>query len=246
MSVIWRGSETPRHVLITGGSRGIGAELVRAFSAAGDTVAFTYHSSGENARALSDETGALCFPCDARSETDMNRLKGSLLPLFHTLDVLISNAGTSSTGLMEDMTVDEWDDLFAVHTRGAFLVTRAFLPALRIRGGNILYISSMWGVSGGSCEAAYSAAKASLIGLTKALSKELAPGIRVNCIAPGVIDTDMMAAYSGADKEALRAATPLGRLGQPRDIASAALFLCSDAASFITGQTLLVDGGLTC
>jgi 3-oxoacyl-[acyl-carrier protein] reductase len=233
-----------RHVLITGGSRGIGAAMVRAFSKNGDLVAFTYLKSEEKARALSKETGAAAFLCDARSEKDIARLTQTFLCRYHTLDVLISNAGTSSAGLLEETPPDVWDDLFAVHVRGAYLITRAFLPALREKSGSLLYVSSMWGQVGGSCEAAYSAAKAALIGLTKALAKEAAPAVRVNCVAPGVIDTDMMASFSRSDKDALAEETPLNRLGKPCEVADAALFLCSDAASFITGQVLSVNGGL--
>lgn len=233
-----------RHVLITGGSRGIGAALVRAFCAQGDIVAFTYLRNGGKAAALAAETGAMAFPCDAASEEETARLLEALRKRFHTLDVLISNAGTSHVGLLEDMSLAQFDELMAVHVRGAFLVTRAFLPLLRENGGSIVYISSMWGQVGGSCEAAYSAAKAALIGLCKAMSKETAPQIRVNCVAPGVIDTDMMAAFSEKDKAVLIEETPLARLGTAEDVANAVLFLCSPAASFITGQVLSVAGGL--
>ena len=233
-----------RHILITGGSRGIGAALVRAFCAQGDLVAFTYLRHGNQAETLAEETGAMPFLCDARSEEDVSRLFEALKKRFHTLDVLVSNAGTSHVGLLEDMSLAQFDDLMSVHVRGAFLITRAFLPMLRENGGSIVYISSMWGQVGGSCEAAYSAAKAALIGLCKAMAKEVAPTIRVNCVAPGVIDTDMMAAFSSEDKAALIDETPLQRLGTAEDVAQSVLFLCSPAASFITGQILSVSGGL--
>ena len=184
------------------------------------------------------------FFCDARSEENVSRLFEALKKRFHTLDVLVSNAGTSHVGLLEDMSLAQFDDLMSVHVRGAFLITRAFLPMLRENGGSIIYISSMWGQVGGSCEAAYSASKAALIGLCKAMAKEVAPTIRVNCVAPGVIDTDMMAAFSSEDKAALIDETPLQRLGTAEDVAQSVLFLCSPAASFITGQILSVSGGL--
>lgn len=232
-------------VLITGGSRGIGAEMVRQFAKNGYRVAFTYVSSEEKARRLAAETGALAIRCDARSEEETAVMAETVMKAFHHLDVLICNAGTAHTGLLQDMTVSEWDDLFALHVRGAFLASRAFLPGMiSQRKGSIIFISSMWGQVGASCEAAYSACKAALIGLAKALAKETGPsGVRVNCIAPGVIDTDMLSGYTADDLAALCDETPLCRLGTPRDVARAALFLSGEDASFITGQVLGVSGG---
>ena len=232
-------------VLITGGSRGIGAQTAREFAGAGWQVAFTYWKSEESARALEKETGAWAIRCDARSEEDTARMAGDVLRRFHHLDALICNAGTAHTGLLQDMTAAEWDDLFALHVRGAFLATRAFLPGMISRkGGSILYVSSMWGQAGASCEAAYSACKAALIGLAKALAKEAGPSqVRVNCLCPGVIETDMLKGYSESDLNALKEETPLQRLGTPADVARAALFLCGPDAAFITGQALGVNGG---
>lgn len=233
-------------VLITGGSRGIGAAMVRLFSARGWRAAFTYLRSEEAARALEKETGAMALRCDARSEEETARMAEKVSRSFGHLDALICNAGAAWTGLLQDMTAAEWDDLFALHVRGAFLATRAFLPGMISRQeGSILYISSMWGQAGGSCEAAYSACKAALIGLTKALAKEAGPSrVRVNCLCPGAIQTDMLSDYSDADLDALRRDTPLQRLGTPEDIANSAIFLCSPDAAFITGQALGVNGGL--
>ncbi|MBR1584595.1 MAG: SDR family oxidoreductase [Clostridia bacterium] len=234
------------NVVITGGSRGIGADMVRLFAQKGWRVLFTYLRSGDDAQALSAETGALAVACDARSESDHAALLSAARRYFPGgVQALICNAGTSHTGLLQDMTAAQWDDLFAVHVRGAFLATRAFLPQMiSDQAGAIVYISSMWGQTGASCEAAYSACKAALIGLTKALAKEAGPShVRVNCICPGVIETDMLKAYTPADLEALRQETPLGRLGNPRDVARAALFLCGPEAGFITGQALGVNGG---
>lgn len=232
-------------VLITGASRGIGAEMVRQFAKNGYRVAFTYLSSEDRAYELARETGALAIRCDARSEAETKEMADQVMKAFHHLDVLICNAGTSHTGLFQDMTVSEWDDLFALHVRGAFLAARAFLPGMiSDRSGSILFISSMWGQVGASCEAAYSACKAALIGLTKALAKEAGPsGVRVNCIAPGVIETDMLKDYSADDLQALSDETPLGRLGTALDVARAALFLSGEDAAFITGQVLGVNGG---
>ena len=219
--------------------------MVRAFAGDGWQAAFTYRESEEAARALARETGALCFRCDARSESDTAALAAALQKPFPHLDALICNAGVSWTGLLQDMTAAQWDDLFAVHVRGAFLATRAFLPGMiSRRSGSIVYVSSMWGQAGASCEAAYSACKAALIGLGKALAKEAGPsGVRVNVLCPGVIQTDMLREYTEEDLSALREETPLCRLGTPRDVASAARFLCGEDAAFITGQVLGVNGG---
>ncbi len=232
-------------VLITGGSRGIGEAMVRLFSEKGWRVAFTYLTSEEKALALSRETGALALRCDAKSEGDTAAMAEKVLKQFSHLDTLICNAGISYTGLLQDMTVSQWDELFAVHVRGAFLATRAFLPGMISRQrGSILYISSMWGQTGASCEAAYSACKAALIGLGKAMAKEAGPShVRVNVLCPGVIETDMLREYSQEDLRALADETPLMRLGTPEDVARAALFLSSESASFITGQALGVNGG---
>ncbi len=219
--------------------------MVRLFSEKGWRVAFTYRNSRDQAQCLSKETGALAIRCDAASEQDTAAMALEVTCAFRHVDALICNAGTSFTGLLQDMTAAEWDSLFAVHVRGAFLATRAFLPGMISRkSGSILYVSSMWGQAGASCECAYSACKAALIGLGKALAKEAGPsGIRVNCLCPGVIQTDMLREYSPEDLEALREETPLMRLGTPRDIASAAFFLCGPDASFITGQAVGVNGG---
>ena len=232
-------------VLITGGSRGIGEAMVRLYVDQGWRVAFTYLTSDEKAQTLSRESSALALRCDAKSEADTAAMAEQVVRQFGHLDALICNAGISYTGLLQDMTVSQWDELFAVHVRGAFLATRAFLPGMVSRqSGSILYVSSMWGQVGASCEAAYSACKAALIGLSKALAKEAGPsGVRVNCLCPGVIQTDMLREYSQEDLRILADDTPLCRLGTPQDVARAAFFLSSQDASFITGQVLGVNGG---
>ena len=201
--------------------------------------------SGSRLMVLNKETGALAIRCDAGSEAETEQMSLQVLSSFSHLDALICNAGTAYTGLIQDMTVEEWDELFRVHVRGAFLASRAFLPGMISRkSGSVLFISSMWGQAGASCEAAYSACKASLIGFTKALAKEVGPsGIRVNCLCPGVIQTDMLNCYCEDDLAALKEETPLLRLGTPQDIAQAAFFLSGSEASFITGQLLGVNGG---
>lgn len=230
--------------LITGGSRGIGQAMVRLFISRGYRVMFTFNLSEESALRLADETGALPFRADVRDEQDVAALKDAALSQLGHPDALILNAGIAWTGLMTDMPPDAWDDLYMTNVRGAFLVLKSFLPSMRARGGAVLLISSMWGKRGASCEAAYSASKAALIGLAQALAREEGPGgIRVNALCPGVIRTDMMDGYTSAELLALEQATPLCRLGTPEDVARAAYFLCGEDAAFITGQALSVDGG---
>lgn len=233
-------------MLITGGARGIGAQLVRHFTAAGWRVMFCYCQSEEVARRLAKETGAVAVACDVRREADVHRLLQEAARQLRHLDALICNAGAAWTGLLEEMPLSEYDRLAETNQRGAFLCVREALPLLRESRGAVLLISSMWGVVGASCEAAYSATKAALQCMARALAKEVGPsGVRVNCVAPGAVDTDMMACYSDEDKRALAEDTPLGRLCTVQDVADAADFLLSDRASFITGQTLVVDGGFT-
>ena len=233
-------------MLITGGARGIGAELVRHFSAAGWRVMFCYRQSREAAERLAAQTGAVAFCCDVRQESQVKALMAEALRAFRHLDALICNAGAAWSGLLEDMPAEDYDLLADTNQRGAFLCVREALPFLRESRGSILLISSMWGMVGASCEAAYSATKAALQCMARALAKEAGPsGVRVNCVAPGAVDTDMMATYSAEDKQALAEDTPLGRLCTVQDIANAADFLLSERASFITGQTLVVDGGFT-
>lgn len=235
------------NAIITGGSRGIGAQLVRKFTRQGWRVLFTYEKSEAAAQALSQETGAVALRVDARKEEDHCLLSQESQQRFpQGVDALICNAGIAWAGLLQDMTVSAWDELFSVNVRGAFLATRAVLPGMISRkSGAIVYVSSIWGQTGASCEAAYSATKAALIGFGKALAKEVGPsGIRVNCLCPGVIQTDMLSPYSSDDLAALQAETPLSRLGTPEDVARAAMFLCGSDAAFITGQVLGVNGGL--
>ena len=232
-------------VWITGGSRGIGAEMVRTFSQNNWQVCFTFMHSRDAALQLTAETGAHAFCCDVRNEQDVKNWAEDALRHYGAPDAVIHNAGTAQSALLQDMTSEEFDDLYAVHLRGAFYCAKYALPSMiSQKQGSLLFISSMWGQVGASCEAAYSACKAGVIGLGKALAQEVGPsGIRVNCLCPGVIETDMLACYSEEDKNALRDETPLGRIGTPKDVASAALFLCSEEAAFITGQTLGVNGG---
>lgn len=233
-------------MLITGASRGIGAEMVRRFTREGYQVAFCYHRSAEKAQALAAETGAEAIPCDVSDPNAIAYMMGAFITRWKHLDALIVNAGIAWTGLTEEMPLADMDRLLSVNLRGAMLCVQAALPHLRESRGAVLLTSSMWGTVGASCESVYSAAKAGLQCFARSLAKEVGPsGVRVNCIAPGCIETDMMAVYSDEEKQALAEDTPLGRLGTPQDIAAAAAFLMSPEASFITGQTLTVDGGFS-
>lgn len=232
--------------LITGGSRGIGAETVRVFCRAGWRVLFCYCDSEGQAAALSQETGAISFRADLRRKEDTERLADAALKQLCHVDALIVNAGRAYAGLLTDTEDAAWDDMVALHLSSPFWLLRRILPAMRARGGGaVVFVSSIWGLRGASCEAAYSCVKGGQIALMQALAKEEGPsGLRFNALCPGAIDTDMLSCYTDADKKALADDTPLGRLGTPMDVARAALFLASEDAAFITGQTLSVDGGL--
>ena len=232
-------------VLITGASRGIGRACAEVFAQNGYSVAINYNKSEAQALKLAQklrESGcdADVFKADVSKSDQVNAMQAWAKERFGHIDVLINNAGISVAGLLTDLSDSQWDELRGVCLDGTVYCSRAFLPDMvRRHSGCIINISSVWGVHGASYEAAYSAVKAGIIGLTLALSKEYAPsGIRVNCIAPGVIDTDMSRCY---DLEALAEETPLGRVGQPEEIAEAALFLAQ--AGFVTGQVLGADGG---
>ncbi|MGN0971169.1 MAG: elongation factor P 5-aminopentanone reductase [Aristaeellaceae bacterium] len=240
-----------RTVLITGGSRGIGAACVKAFARAGWSVVFLYRRAEEAAEALctrlrGEGLDVSCRRCDVSDRDEVFRTVNELMRTYHRFDALVNNAGVAHIGLFTDMTEEAWDALFSVNVKGAFNVTQAVLPGMISQGsGAIVNVSSMWGEVGASCEVAYSAAKAALIGMTKALAKEVGPsGVRVNCVSPGVIDTDMNAELTQADLAALAEETPLGRIGRAEEVANAALYLCGEGASFITGQVLGVSGGL--
>ena len=235
-----------KNVLITGGSRGIGKAMVQAFAERGYNVAFTYKSSADAAKKLSSETGALAIMADSAVEEDIISATSSVAKTFGGIDILINNAGISSFSLLQDLSLAEWNNCLATNLTSAFLYSREVIPyMLRSHKGRIINISSMWGLVGASCEVHYSAAKAGLIGFTKALAKELGPsGITVNAIAPGVIETDMNAHLSPDDLRELSDDTPMGRIGKADEIAKAALYLAGEDSSFITGDVLNISGGL--
>ncbi len=228
-----------KHVLITGGSRGIGAAAVRAFSGAGYRVTFFYAKNHNAAREVAAATGAEALCCDVADPGAVRESVSHMAPV----DVLVNNAGIAHYGLISQITEEEWTRLFAVNVGGVYHCVNAVLPAmLQKQRGCILNVASMWGQVGASCEAAYSATKGAVIALTKALAQELGPsGIRVNCVSPGVILTDMCAAVGQDTLDDLARQTPLGRNGTTADVASALLYLAE--AEFITGQILPVNGG---
>ncbi len=239
-------------VLITGASRGIGAAAARLFAREGWDVAINYNSSREAARRLAAELSGLevrAVPIRA-DVSDPEQAEGLVREAEFSLgglDAVVCNAGIAlPQQLLTDTKVEQWRRLMSADLDGMFYVLKAAIPGLvRQKRGAIVTVSSMWGLTGGSCEAAYSAAKAGVIGLTKALAKELGPSnIRVNCVAPGVVATDMNGHLTPQDLAALKEETPLGRIGAPEEAAQAVVFLASDRASFITGQVLNVDGGM--
>ena len=234
-----------RRILISGGSRGIGAECVRRFSALGDAVAFIYNMSAEAAQKLAAETGAIAICADVSDSVSARCAVDEATIALGGIDILINNAGIAHIGLFTDITDDEWRRLCDTNLSGAIYLSReASKYMIRQHSGSIVNIGSVWGRAGASCEVAYSATKAGLRGFTRALAKELGPsGITVNCIEPGVIDTEMNACLDDETRASLADETPLGRLGTAEDVAAAIEFLTSSGASFITGQIIGVDGG---
>lgn len=227
------------NVLVTGGSRGIGAATVRRFAAGGHKVWFLYEKEHTAAQAVAEETGATPICADV-ADRDAVKWAFRVLP---DLDILVCNAGISIAGLLSMLSEEQWDRIFDVNVKGVYHCVNAAMPFfLAKQSGSIVTVSSMWGQVGGSCEAAYSATKGAVIALSKALAKELGPsGIRVNCVAPGVILTDMCANLPADTLEELRLESPIEQLGKPEDVAAAIEYLAT--APFVTGQVLGVNGG---
>ena len=237
-------------VWITGASGGIGNAAARLFAQEGYAIAAGYCRGRESAQALcralrQQGFSAEPFGADLTDPAAVNEALRAIERTFGGVDVLVNNAGMAQQKLLADMTDGEWRRMFAVNADSVFYTCRAVIPQMvRRQQGSIVNVSSVWGVRGASCEAAYSASKAAVIGLTKALAKELGPsGIRVNCVAPGVIDTPMNACFDGETMAALADEAPLCRIGTPEEAAEAIVFLASERARFITGQTLCADGG---
>ena len=237
-------------VLITGASGGIGRAMVRAYAAAGYRVAIHYHRNRAGAKdalaeARSAGAEARCFQADLGVAAEAAAMVAEAAASLGEITHLVNNAGYGAQSLFTEISDGEWERMFAVHVHGAFYCCKAVLPGMiRRREGAIVNVSSMWGQSGASCEVHYSAAKAALDGMTKALAKELGPsGIRVNSVAPGVIDTAMNRGFDEAIRRGLAEDAALGRMGLPEEVAAAALFLSSEQAGFITGQVVGVNGG---
>lgn len=240
-----------RVAMVTGASRGIGRAAALLLARAGYAVAVCYGTAKAAADATVEEIVcgggcALAFAADVADRAQVNAMVDRVRERLGAVEVLVNNAGIAQQKLFSDITDDDWSRMFAVNVTGAYHCIQAVLPdMLRRKSGAIVNVSSIWGVTGASCEVHYSAAKAALIGLTKALAKELGPsGIRVNCVAPGVIATEMNAALSEETMAALRDETPLGVIGRPEDAAAAIAFLASEQAGFITGQVLSPNGGM--
>ena len=240
-----------RYVLITGASGGIGAAIAEEFARAGYGLVLHYHKGEDRAHTLAEHLtktyGVPALPLGADlSDTDaVNAMFARAMAEFGFIDTVVNNAGIAEQKLFTDLSDADWDRMINVNLGGTFRTCRAALPEMiRHKRGTIINISSMWGQVGASCEVAYSTAKAGVIGLTKALAKEVAPsGITVNCIAPGAIRTPMLDCFTEEDLAALAEETPVGRIGVPEDVATACVFLASEGAQFITGQILGVNGG---
>lgn len=236
--------------LVTGGSRGIGEAIVRRLSAEGATVYFTYNSSPDKASALAQELSVHAVQADvANADSVTNLVKTVLEHPANTekrIDILVNNAGITKDTLVLRMSESDWDSVIDTNLKGAFLMSKAVCkPMMSQRAGKIINIGSIVGITGNAGQVNYAASKAGLIGLTKSFAKELSSrNILVNCVAPGYIDTDMTAKISDEQKKALQSSIPLGRTAQPSEIASVVAFLASDDASYITAQTIVVDGGL--
>jgi len=232
--------------LVTGGSGGIGAATVRAFSKAGYSVAFFYNSHREAALTLAQETGSFPLPCDLTNPTNVRETCVQALKQLTHIDAISLCAGIAQQKLFQEITDQEWERMLAINVGGAFYVTRAILPSMIERKtGQIIFFASMWGQVGASMETHYSVSKAAIIGLTRSMASEVAPsGVRVNCIAPGAIETPMTTSLGKEALQRLRDEIPLGRLGTPEEVACCALWLCSPAASYLTGQVISPNGGM--
>ena len=236
--------------LITGSSRGIGRAIATRLAREGYAVCINYIEREDKALELKAELEAeghraMIYRADVSDREQVNAMVAAVKAAFGPISLLVSNAGVAGQCLFQEVSDEMWDRFFGVNVRGAFNCAQAVLPdMIHEKAGNIVTISSMWGLRGASCEVVYSATKAALIGLTKSLAMELAPsGIRVNCVAPGVVDTDMLSSLPADVMDSLADMTPMGRLGRPEDIAGAVAFFASEDAGFITGQVLTADGG---
>jgi len=233
-------------VLITGASRGIGRETAKLFSKNGFNVVINYNKSEKDAlELLSEIKNAAAIRADVSNRKEVFEMIEKANSIFGGIDILVNNAAVAGQVLFQDISEEEWDRIFDTNVKGTFNCAQAVLPhMLHKKSGKIINISSIWGITGASCEVHYSASKAALIGFTKALAKELGPsGITVNCVAPGIINTDMNSSIPNEVMDALKEETPLGKIGYPEDIANTIFFLASKKADFITGQVISPNGG---
>lgn len=233
-------------VLVTGGSRGIGKSIVQKFAENGYNVILNYSKSEEAAYRLSEKyNNVKIFKANISNKKQVQEMIDYATSEFKKIDILINNAGISSTGLLQDLSEEELNRIFSVNVNGTFFCTQSVLPQMIARHeGKIINISSVWGLVGASNEVAYSASKAAIIGFTKALAKEVGPSnIRVNCIAPGIVMTDMVSDYTVEEFDDIRSQIPLERIGSTEDISNLAYFLASDEADYITGQIISPNGG---
>ncbi len=237
-------------VLITGGARGIGKAMSEAFAKEGYNVLINFNKSEDEANELytklSEKNSYVkLFKADVSNRVEVENMIDYCVKVFGGLDVLVNNAGISQDKLFTDITDEDWDRMMNINLKGCFYCSQVALKyMISEKKGNIINISSIWGISGASCEVHYSITKAGIIGMTKALAKEVGPSnIRINSIAPGVINTDMLSEYNSEDINVLVEETPLMRLGTPDDIANCAIFLASDKSNFITGQVISPNGG---
>lgn len=237
-----------RVAFVTGGAKGIGSAIVQRFVKDGYRVAFSYNGSEDKAKALCDLLGENCksYKLDVTDSSAVNSVIADIEKNFGEIAVLINNAGIAEQSLFTDITDEMWHKMLDTNLGGAFNCTRAVLPfMIHRKSGKIINIASIWGEIGGSCEVHYSSSKAGLIGMTKALAKEVGlSGITVNSVSPGVILTDMTSHFDEAAMNELKDETPLNRIGTPEDVAGAVAFLASSDADFITGQDLAVNGGM--
>ena len=234
-------------IVITGASRGIGKGISEYFLEKGHIVIGTFNKSLNEANEIKEKYPLFDpIKTDVTNEEEIKKTVSEIINKYGQIDCLINNAGISKTGLLQDMGLEDYNEIFDVNVKGLFLFTKEVLPyMINKKSGKIINISSMWGITGGACEVLYSSSKSAVIGLTKALAKEVGPSnINVNCIAPGVIKTDMLNNLKEDDLEVLREETPLLKIGTPFDIAKVCYFLFSENSDFITGQVISVDGGI--
>ncbi|WP_426446985.1 elongation factor P 5-aminopentanone reductase [Paenibacillus sp. S-38] len=241
---------TEQTVLVTGGSRGIGAAIAGRFASVGMNVVIHYLQSHEAANETARscmKSGAkvLTVTADLRSKDGIERMQDKLAQHDMYPDILVNNAGVSHYGLLSDVTEEQWDEIMGINLKGTFLMTRQFMPRMiSQKYGRIINVSSIWGISGASCEVAYSTAKGGINAFTKALAKELAPsGVTVNAVAPGAVDTLMMSGFDEQEKAAMENDIPAGRFGKPDEIASLVYFLALPESGYITGQIISPNGG---